>query len=152
MKEGSNNNCSCFSLITSLILLNSAAIGQCIQGYPDSVTLSFLLVGISSLIHHSRLNKWWINDFWRWLDYFFIIIFSSIIIYNFYDFIILYITIILILNIVIFIWSGYLNEIYIPYIHGIIHILISFCVLYLIYHRKNNKNNKNYEEDFLCIR
>ncbi len=137
MNEGTNTNCSCFSLITSLILLNSAAIAQCIQSYPDSVTVSFLLVGITSIIHHSRLNKWWINDFWRWLDYLFIIIFSLIIIYNFYNFIILYITIISIFIIVIYIWSGYLNEIYIPYIHGIIHILISFCVLYLIYERKN---------------
>ena len=139
MNEETNNNCSSCSLVTSLILLNSAAIAQCIQGYPDSVTISFLLVGISSLIHHSRLNKWWINDFWRWLDYFFIIIFSLIIIYNFYNFIILYITITFILIIVIYIWSGYLNEIYIPYIHGIIHILISLCVLYLIYERKNKK-------------
>jgi len=137
MNQGTNNNCSCCSLITSLILLNSAAIAQCIQSYPDSVTVSFLLVGITSIIHHSRLNKWWINDFWRWLDYLFIIIFSLIIIYNFYNFIILYITIISIFIIVIYIWSGYLNEIYIPYIHGIIHILISFCVLYLIYERKN---------------
>jgi len=137
MNEETNTNCSCFSLITSLILLNSAAIAQCIQSYPDSVTVSFLLVGIASIIHHSRLNKWWINDFWRWLDYLFIIIFSLIIIYNFYNFIILYITIISIFIIVIYIWSGYLNEIYIPYIHGIIHILISFCVLYLIYERKN---------------
>ena len=60
--------CSPFSLITSCILLMSAAIVQCIQGYPSFVSVSFLLLGVTSVIHHSRLEKWLINDIWRFLD------------------------------------------------------------------------------------
>lgn len=140
LSEEENKNCikcSPFSLITSCLLIICAAIIQCIEGNPNYVTVTFLLMGVTSVIHHSRLNKWWINDIWRLLDYCAIIAFTLAMTMKFKYNKLWYFTISIILIIVIYIWSGYLNEKYIPYIHGIIHILICIVVIFLIIANKN---------------
>lgn len=73
----SDNQCPPFSLITSLIILLSAGLLQAVQGYPDALTVTFLLVGVTSVIHHSRLDDWWKYDVWRVLDYIAILMFVT---------------------------------------------------------------------------
>lgn len=57
------------SLLSSCVLIECAAIAQAIQGHPDPVTVTFLCVGVTSVIHHCRLDAWWTRDVWRLLDY-----------------------------------------------------------------------------------
>lgn len=64
------------SLISSCVLIECAAIAQAIQGMPDPVTITFLCVGVTSVIHHSRMDAWWTRDVWRLLDYMAILSFA----------------------------------------------------------------------------
>ena len=57
-----------YTLYSSVILLICAALIQCIQDSPNGLSVAFLFLGTTSVIHHSRLHKWWINDVWRFID------------------------------------------------------------------------------------
>ena len=64
------------SLVSACVLLECAAVAQALQGTPDPVTVAFLCVGVTSVIHHSRLDAWWKRDAWRLRDYVAIAVFS----------------------------------------------------------------------------
>ena len=64
------------SLVSACALLECAAVAQALQGTPDPVTVAFLCVGVTSVIHHSRLDAWWKLDAWRLCDYVAIVAFS----------------------------------------------------------------------------
>jgi len=135
-KKNLPSRCSPFSLITSCILLISGAISQCIQGEATLISVSFLLMGVTSVIHHSRLEKWWITDIWRFLDYFAIVIFIISSSLAFKNSKLWYLTFFVSFFIQILIWSNIVNEKYIPYVHGLIHIMVSIVVIYLLVKNK----------------
>ena len=62
--------------VSACVLVLVAAIVQLKQGYPDPFSVSFLLMAVTTVIHHSRQDKWWYYDIWRLLDYIAIVAFG----------------------------------------------------------------------------
>lgn len=124
--------CEPYSLFSALFLLVCAGIAQSLQGYPDCVSVCFLLVGVTSVIHHCRLDTWWKQDAWRCLDYVSITIFVMCACARFGYNKLWWSTCIVLTIVAALIWSGYVPQDKIARFHALIHIVISICVLYLV--------------------
>lgn len=66
------------SYISSIILLTTSIIYHIIVFKKSLFSISLILVAFTSCKHHSRFDKWFINDIYRLLDWLAIIIFSII--------------------------------------------------------------------------
>ena len=121
--------CRCHSLVSACILLICAMVAQSVQGFPDPVSVSFLLVGVTSVIHHSRLDEWWKRDVWRLLDYAAIAAFVTCAIIRFgirADFLLLSAVASVI---TVAIWRGDVKYDDIPSAHALMHILTAIVVM-----------------------
>ena len=123
--------CAPWSLVSACILLVCAACAQAVQGYPDPTSVSFLCVGVTSVIHHSRLDEWWKWDVWRLADYCAIALFLTTSTHRFFSIQWLAIGAIA-LALVAGIWSGSVPYENIPYVHALMHILVAVSVLVAI--------------------
>ena len=104
-------------------------VAQSVQGFPDPVSVSFLLVGVTSVIHHSRLDEWWKRDVWRLLDYAAIAAFVTCAIIRFgirADFLLLSAVASVI---TVAIWRGDVKYDDIPCAHALMHILTAIVVM-----------------------
>ena len=124
--------CSPYSLISACILLLCAAAIQSFQGYPDSVSVSFLMLGVTSVIHHSRLDDWWKYDVWRWFDYLAILIFTSLATYRFKFNTAWLLTCFIVFAITTAVWTDYVRSDIIPCLHAFMHILVASVVVTII--------------------
>lgn len=118
-----------YSFITSLLIIITSLYLIFKQGFTD-LNSSLLLLGITSTIHHSRFDKWWINDIWKYLDYmailiFFIIAFSKFK-YNF-NCLLFCLYSILIISLIVF---NFVDMEYIPILHSTIHIYLCILIIY----------------------
>mgnify|MGYP004086151385 CR=1 FL=1 len=128
--------CAPFSLITACLIVICATIMQALQGYPDALSVSFLVLGVTSVIHHCRLNAWWKRDVWRVLDYLSIAVFAAVACAYFYQKALWRTTCLLIVMITGFIWSGAIPPKDIPAVHACIHMTTCISVVYLMLHRR----------------
>lgn len=124
--------CEPYSLFSALFFLVCAGLAQSVQGYPDCVSVCFLLVGVTSVIHHSRLDTWWKQDVWRCLDYISIVIFATCACARFGRNELWVLACIVSIVIAALIWSGYVPQHKIARFHAIIHVAIGANVLHLI--------------------
>ena len=120
-------SCPPWSLVSACILLLCAAVAQALQGYPDATSVTFLLVGVTSVIHHSRLDTWWKNDIWRWLDYAAIAAFLLAATLRFSSPVCLIIAAAAIC-LAIPIWAGCLTNAQVPCLHAAMHLLVAAAV------------------------
>ena len=123
--------CSPWSLVSACILLMCAALAQAAQGYPDPTSVSLLVMGVTSVIHHSRLDKWWKWDAWRWADYLAIALFVIASIHRFFSIQWLAISA-MVLALAASIWSGYVPYENIPCVHAVMHLLVAVSALVAI--------------------
>ena len=123
--------CAPFSLISALSILICAGVIQALQGYPDAFSVSFLFMGVTSVIHHSRLDEWWKYDTWRVLDYIAILIFTtvaSIYYRHTYTWQLLCVGVVCIqLSILL----GYVCSSKIPAVHACMHLMVCVSMFYL---------------------
>ena len=129
------SSCTPFSIISACVMLVCAAIMQAVQGYPDALSVGFLILGVTSVIHHSRLDEWWKQDVWRALDYIAIVTFFIISSVHFRDKWLWSITCLLVTCVASCIWSGVVDMQHIPATHAIIHVLICSCIVFLMLER-----------------
>ena len=91
-----------------------------------------LILGLTSIKHHSRLDKWIIRDFWCYLDMIMVLLFFIVFTYYFYDskrWIIL-----IIFAIILYIYvSNFCLENEKPFYHSLIHYLVILFLLSDIY-------------------
>ena len=123
--------CTPFSIITSLCILVCAGVIQALQGYPDALSVSFLLLGVTSVIHHSRLDKWWKYDIWRMFDYMAISVFTTVATMYYrhtYTWPLICMTV---ACIQCYICLGYVRSSNIPGVHACMHLIVCVSVLYL---------------------
>ena len=104
---------------------------QARQGYPDAFTVSFMLVGVTSVIHHSRLDTWWKHDLWRVLDYAACLVFAVVAFATFGCHPIWIAACIALLALAGSIWSGLIAEASVPAVHACMHIIVGFSALWL---------------------
>jgi hypothetical protein len=121
-----------YSIISACLLIVCAAIVQAIQGYPDAFSVSFLLLGVTSVIHHCRLDEWWKHDIWRLFDYLAIAAFAIIAINKFRSVLVWFLLCMLVLPVTCLIWCGAIGTPSIPVAHAFIHGILCLCVFYLI--------------------
>lgn len=118
-----------YSLFSSYLIIITALYLIKNEGY-TKLNLSLLLLGITSSIHHSRLDEWWINDIWKYLDYIAILIFLVLGFDKFkYDlyWLLLILYSVLVLCLIIF---NFINIQYVPILHSTIHICLCIFMLY----------------------
>ena len=123
--------CAPFSLFTALIILVCAGVIQALQGNPDALSVSFLLMGVTSVIHHSRLDKWWKYDIWRLFDYMAISIFATVASLYYrhtYTWSLLCVSV---ACIQIYILLGNISYSNIPAVHACMHLMVCVSVMYL---------------------
>ena len=60
--------CDNFCMFTACLIMAVAVFLQCKAQEARIFNTALLLLGVTSVIHHSRLSKWIINDLVRWLD------------------------------------------------------------------------------------
>jgi len=125
-------------MITACLIMTVAVFLQCRVGETTLFNTFLLLLGITSVIHHSRLKKWIINDYTRWFDILFVIIISIIGLFR-YDFNPLWLFIMLYGGIVIGMgtWCNLIPEKAISNWHASIHIIFICILLYLELKNKN---------------
>lgn len=104
---------------------------QAQQGYPDAFSVSFLLLGVTSVIHHSRLDAWWKRDLWRVLDYAACLTFAAVAFATFQGHPILIGTCVVVLAISASIWTVLVAEANVPAAHACVHILVDASALWL---------------------
>ena len=121
--------CAPWSVVSACVMLECAAIAQSMQGYPDALTISFLLLGVTSVIHHSRLDEWWTPDIWRWLDYASIVAFSVAVTLRFGADPAWMSTGALVATIAYLIVKGLVNATVVPQLHSVMHLLVGALVL-----------------------
>ena len=126
--------CAPHSLVSACALLLCAAIAQAVQGYPDSTSVSFLLLGVSSVIHHWRLDEWWKQDVWRWLDYLAIVAFFALGSCRFRDSAHWWAMCAGVLAIAAVIWCGCVPRDKVPCVHAAIHCTVAATALAAIGH------------------
>ncbi len=126
-----------YTLVTSIILLICATIIQSIQGYPSGVSVSFLLLGVSSVIHHSRQYEWWINDIWRLIDFLMVFIFAYFATLTFGDDIVWIIMCSIVIAITLALWTNFIQKQHRPIVHSLMHIIVCGVVMYLIQKKYN---------------
>ena len=124
--------CAPFSIISACILLMCASIVQAVQGYPDALSVSFLVLGVTSVIHHCRLDEWWKRDVWRALDYLAIIVFAIIATMRFRHTWMWPLLCMTVLSIVFFIWRGSIRTSDIPAVHACIHVIVSLFMIWMV--------------------
>lgn len=124
--------CAAHSLVSACVLLMCAAIAQAVQGHPDPTTVTFLLVGVTSVIHHCRLNEWWKRDVWRWLDYAAIAAFTIFATLRFGDRLECRVVALIVVAIASSIWSGRVPLQCIPAVHAAMHVLVATAFLVAI--------------------
>lgn len=123
--------CAPHSLITALGILVCAGVLQALQGYPNTLSVSFLLLGVTSVIHHSRLDSWWKNDAWRMLDYMAVFVFFTVASIRFRDTLTWQLLCVAIVCNQSLIWRGHIEDSKIPVIHASMHLMVCGAVLYL---------------------
>ena len=123
--------CAPWGLVSACVLLMCAALAQAVQGYPDATSVSFLCMGVTSVIHHSRLDEWWKWDAWRWVDYIAIALFVTASISRFFSMQWLAIGA-MVLALAAGIWSGCVPHAKIPCVHAVMHTLVAVSVLVAI--------------------
>lgn len=123
--------CVPFSLITALAILVCAGVIQALQGHPDALSVSFLLVGVTSVIHHSRLDEWWKYDAWRMFDYLAIAVFATVASICYRDTLtwpLLCATIVCMQSLI---WLGHICTSRVPAVHACMHLMVCAAMLYL---------------------
>ena len=123
--------CYPYSLISACVMLICAAIKQALQGYPDALSVSFLLLGVTSVIHHCRLDTWWIYDIWRVFDYIMIVIFSLIASSSFFRHWLWLITCLILFILTAAIWTRLVPYSCVPLTHSFMHFIVTFSIIYL---------------------
>ena len=126
-------SCAPYSLVSACFLLAAAAVIQAVRGGPDALSVAFLLVGVTSVIHHSRLDEWWKRDFWRALDYAMIVLFT-IVAFSYYSRRAEWLsTCAFVLVTAALIWTNLIPEVHVPAVHACIHVAVAICMLYLAF-------------------
>jgi hypothetical protein len=87
--------------------------------------VSFLLLGVTFVIHPSRLERWWIQDLWRWLDDVMIAVFSLLASSRFggrrtWCCTVLYVSLATAL-----IWTGAVPVTHVPAVHSSMHLAVA---------------------------
>ena len=121
--------CPPHSLISACILGVCAIIVQALQGSPNALSVSFLFLGCTSVIHHCRLDTWWKRDIWRVLDYVAILLFAFASYTSFCDRIVYWISCCVILTITTLIWTDAVGVFMIPRLNAFMHIIISLGMI-----------------------
>ena len=137
-----SRRCAPFSLISACVMLVCATILQALQGYPDALSVSFLLIGVTSVIHHCRLDTWWKRDVWKVLDYLMIVCFSIIASVHFAN-TIWVVTCFLIALVTVAIWTNVFPDMHIPAVQIRINGLTHLCVIHTS--KDIQRNHKNIE-------
>ena len=109
-----------------------ACVAQYVQGTPDAVTVSFLIMVATSAVHHSRLDTWWTWDVWRALDYIAIGAFACAMYTRFKNRLAWKLACAHAAASTCLIWSGYFPERVLPYMHAPMHVVVGTCVLFLV--------------------
>lgn len=122
-----------YSLYSSCLLLTVAGILQALLERPTPLSVSFLLLGVTSVIHHCRLDAWWTYDIWRVLDYLAIVVFIAFATSVFKNSPVYWVTSVIVSLFVILIWSELVAPRYIPCIHACMHVIVSSVVLLLYF-------------------
>ena len=121
--------CAPLAAASACFLLVVAAIVQTMQGYPDLFSVSFLLLGVTSVIHHSRLERWWILDVWRLLDYFMIAVFSLVASLRYRRRQTWFCTVLFVSIVTAAIWTGAVSATNVPVVHSSMHLAVAACAL-----------------------
>ena len=135
-------------MITACLIIGVAVFLQCRVQESTLFNTLLLLLGVTSVIHHSRLKKWIINDYTCWFDILIVTLIAVVGLFR-YNFHPLWIFIILYGGIVIGIgiWRNLIPEKDICIWHASIHLVFICILLYLEFNNKNlnnkNLNNKN---------
>lgn len=124
--------CAPHSLVSACVLMQCAAIAQALQGYPDMVTVSFLLVGVTSVIHHCRLDAWWKRDVWRCLDYLAIVLFAAAATARFGCHPVWIGVCTAACAAALATWTGALSPEVVPVAHALMHLVVGFTTLWLV--------------------
>lgn len=117
--------------MSACFLLTCAGVVQAVQGYPDAFSVVFLLLGVTSVIHHCRLDEWWKYDVWRLFDYVAILVFFVVATARFGQTVIWPCACCVISAIVCLIWTGCVDVGKVPMVHACMHVLVCIVVLYL---------------------
>jgi len=134
--------CKNNSYISSIILLLTSILYLYLLNEKWYLGVIVLLLGLTSVKHHSRLDKWIIRDLWCYLDLLMVFIFFCTFSFNFKNDI-KWILLIL-LSITLYIYINYFCiEEEKPFYHSLIHYLVIFFLISDIYlnYRKEVVNN-----------
>ena len=123
--------CASCSLISACCILICATVVQALQGYPDAFSVSFLLLGVTSVIHHCRLDEWWKRDVWRALDYIMIAVFFLVAGATFRRCLLWWTMCLAVLVSTAATWSGVVAPTSVPVLHACMHITVCLSVMYL---------------------
>jgi predicted membrane channel-forming protein YqfA (hemolysin III family) len=129
--------CSPHSFVSSLLILCCALFVQICERRVSFFTLSFVLLGVSSVIHHSRLDEWWKRDVWRLLDYVSILVFSAACINEFGMSTLLCGACVLVLGMVCLEWTGKVSMKHVPKFHACMQTFVCICVCFLFFCKHN---------------
>lgn len=122
------NNC----YISSILLFITAIIYQYKQNYVDFFSLSFIIVSVTSILHHERLNKWIINDTRRFLDIIAVIIFSIFLIKKYINLIECKISCLLCIFFLLIIKCNLVIVSSVPFTHSLMHYTIIILIIFII--------------------
>ena len=120
--------CPPHSLVSACIILICATVVQACQGYPSPLSVSFLVLGVTSVIHHCRLDAWWKRDFWRALDYMAILVFTLAACSAFWEESIWWFACLAVATIAVLIWTNAVTMSSVPRLHAFMHIIICVAI------------------------
>lgn len=126
------SSCSPLSLISACILLISATLLQAAQGYPSALSVSFLVLGVTSVVHHSRLDTWWKWDAWRALDYVGTACFAIVATFYHAGSKVWISNCLFAVVVTTLIWTEYVPYNFVPALHACMHIAVTLCTTYLL--------------------
>ena len=131
------NNC----LISSIILLIIGIIYLFLFKEKNILLgLVVVVLGLTSIKHHSRLDKWIIRDCWFYLDIIMVGLFF--IIFSYYNLNSLRWKLLIILSIIVYIYTiNFCEDCNKPFYHSLIHyFVIIFLITDIILYYQNKKN------------